>query len=294
MGCRGRSNGEGNKHLEVRQLDDHLDVGIRGALELLDQALSVALVLQDTEVMRTNGVTEVLHGGVDGFRDVLGDGELDELRLREVRADIAGHLKLLVQDLVADIVVEAKSGGAVHHGVLAHETGGAVLVDDELHGNVIPAVLAVAVPVLVRALLEGDRRGIVKADGEGRGLDVLKRLRVLRRRVKENLAGVGPGVAVLRSESTDGRGLLRVGEFVDALELLLELAGGELLTIDLVEGGMDRALERPEFLGNNPASRVFVMVHCLRRMFLSSRSAVYLFKRLQLGHAFYQVARKQV
>jgi len=48
--------------------------------------------------------------------------------------------------------------------VLSHETSAAVLVDDELEGFVVPAVLAVAVPVLMGALFEGDRGGVIEAD----------------------------------------------------------------------------------------------------------------------------------
>jgi len=48
--------------------------------------------------------------------------------------------------------------------MLSHETSRAVLVDDELEGFVIPAVLAVAMPILVGTLFKGDGGGIVKAD----------------------------------------------------------------------------------------------------------------------------------
>ena len=47
-------------------------------------------------------------------------------------------------------------GRAVHHAVLAHEARGAVVVDDKLEGFVEPAILSIAVQVLVCALFEGD------------------------------------------------------------------------------------------------------------------------------------------
>lgn len=63
--------------------------------------------------------------------------------------------------------------------MLSHETSAAVLVYDELEGFVVPAVLAVAVPVLVSALVEGDGGGVVEADYEGGGLDDLEGFFVL-------------------------------------------------------------------------------------------------------------------
>lgn len=65
--------------------------------------------------------------------------------------------------------------------MLAHEARGTVVVDDELDGLVVPAVLAVAVPVLVGALFKGDGGAVVEADDEGRGFDELEGSLVFRR-----------------------------------------------------------------------------------------------------------------
>ena len=65
-------------------------------------------------------------------------------------------------------------GCTVHHAVLAEKTRGAVAIDNELKGLVVPSVLPVAVPVLVGALLEGYRRRVVEAHDERGRLDSLK------------------------------------------------------------------------------------------------------------------------
>ena len=221
-------------HLVVGELDDHLHKGVGRALELLDQALAVALVGLDGELVLADDVVEVGDGAVDLGLNLLGDGELDGLGLGQVRANRGvGEVELVVEDDVVDEVVEAVGGGSVHHAVLAHETGGAVVVDDELERLVVPAVLAVTVPVLVGALLEGDGGGIVKADDEGRSLNGLESLGVLGVGGEESGAGIGPDVTVLGGESTDGGGA-RSGELVNALEGLLKLSGVELLAVNLV------------------------------------------------------------
>lgn len=222
------------EHLEVRELDDHLHVCVGGALELLDEALSVALVGLDAELVLADDIGEVLLGAVDLGGDLLGDVELDGGGLGEGGAHVGGgEVELVVEDDVVDIVVQAVGWGTVHHAVLAHEAGGSVVVDDELYGFVEPAVLAITVPVLVRALLEGNGGGIVKADDERGRLNGLQRLSVGGVGLEEDLAGVGPDVAVLGGESTDGWDGL--GDLVDATELSLELSSVELLAIDLSE-----------------------------------------------------------
>lgn len=116
--------------------------------------------------------------------------------------------------------------------MLAHEAGGAVVVDDELKRLVKPTVGTVTVPVLVSTLLEGDRRGIIKADDEGGGLYGLESRLVLGAGVEEHLASVCPDIAVLGSQNTDSGDPLC--ELVDAPELGLELRGVKLLAADLV------------------------------------------------------------
>jgi hypothetical protein len=51
--------------------------------------------------------------------------------------------------------------------MLAHESGGAVVVDDELAGFVVKSVLAVSVPVSVGTFFESDGAGVVETYDEG-------------------------------------------------------------------------------------------------------------------------------
>lgn len=55
--------------------------------------------------------------------------------------------------------------------MFSHETRSSIVVDDELQGLVEEAVLAIAVPVLVRALFESNRGSIVKTNDKGRRLN---------------------------------------------------------------------------------------------------------------------------
>lgn len=228
-------------HLEVGVLDEHLDVGVGRALELLDQALAVALVGLDGELVLADERLEIQHGAVNVLLHLGGDFELDERGVRQVRADRGvREIDFVVEDEVVDVVVEAVGGCSVHHGVLAHEARGAIVVDDELQGLVVPAVGTVAVPVGVGALLEGDGRGIVKADDEGGRLNRLEGGLVLSAGIEEGLAGIGPDVTVLRGQSADGRDRLSV--LVDAAELLLEFRGVELLAVELVQNLVELVL----------------------------------------------------
>ena len=50
-------------HLVVRELDDHLDIRVRGAFEFLDQALAVALVSLHAQLVLTDLHFKMLLGG---------------------------------------------------------------------------------------------------------------------------------------------------------------------------------------------------------------------------------------
>jgi hypothetical protein len=131
-----------------------LHVSVRRALELLHQALAVALVGLDAELVLRHELDVVGGGGADILEVLSGELELDGCGRREVGANL-GVLKveLVVEDAHVDVVVEAVSRSSVHHTVLAVKTGGTVLVDDELQRLVEPAVAAITVPVLARALV---------------------------------------------------------------------------------------------------------------------------------------------
>jgi hypothetical protein len=62
--------------------------------------------------------------------------------------------------------------------MLAHETCGAVVVDDELEWLIKPTVLAVSMPVLVCTLFQRDGCGIIKTNDERSRFDVLEGLRI--------------------------------------------------------------------------------------------------------------------
>jgi len=92
-------------HLEVGQLDDHLDVGIRAALELLDQALAVALEGLDDQLVRVDLLAVVLGRNVDGLVGSLVEVECDGFGVRQLRAHGFGRkVDLLVEDEVVDMV----------------------------------------------------------------------------------------------------------------------------------------------------------------------------------------------
>jgi len=213
-------------HLVVGQLDEHLHVRVRAALELLDQALAVGLEGLHAQLVLGHVPAVLLERRVDGLLHRVVDVEGDGLGLGQVGAHgRVGEVEAVVEDDVVDVVVEAVRGRAVHHAVLAHEAGGGIVVDDELQRLVEPAVAAVAVPVLVRALLQGHRGGVVQADEEAGRLDLAQGLLVGRVGRQQLVAGVGPEVAVGGSQDPDGRGAL--GDLVDALKLPLQLGGVE-------------------------------------------------------------------
>jgi hypothetical protein len=98
---------------------------------------------------------DVVGGSSADILEVLsGELELDGRGRREIGADLGVlEVELVVEDAHVDVVVETVSGSAIHHTVLAVETGGTVLVDDELQRLVEPAVAAITVPVLARTLV---------------------------------------------------------------------------------------------------------------------------------------------
>lgn len=153
-----------------------MDVGIRRALELLDEALSVALVGLYLEVMVVDLAAEVLLGLLNVLLNLLVEVESDGLRLGESGADgRVVKVELVVEDKHVQSVVQAMSWGAVHFTVFALETRRAVVVNDELQRFVEPAVSTVSVPELARTLLESDWRSIVQTDNKRRRFDVLDR-----------------------------------------------------------------------------------------------------------------------
>ncbi|KAF1738016.1 Adenylyl cyclase-associated protein [Beauveria bassiana] len=221
-------------HLEVGVLDEHLDVGVGRALELLDETLAVSLEGLDGKLVLANNALEVGDGAVNFGLDGRGNLKAENLGFRKVGADRSlGKIEFVVEDEVADVVVEAVGRSTVHHGVLTHEARGAVIVDDELEGFVVPAIGTVTVPVGMGTLLEGDGRGVIETDDKGGCLNGLETSLVLGAGVEENGARIGPDVAVLRGQSTDRWNIL--SSLVDAAELLLKLGGVKLLAVDLVE-----------------------------------------------------------
>ena len=221
-------------HLLVGELDDHLNVGVGRAPELLDQALAVALVGLDGKLVLADDVSEVLDSAVNLRLNLLRDVELDGLRLGEVGANRGvGEVNLVVEDQVVDKVINPVGRGTVHHGVFTHEAGGTVVVDDELQRLVVPTVGTISVPVLVRALLESHGGRIVEADNEGRRLNRLNRGSVAGVGIEEDLAGIGPNISVLRRQRADGGDGAR-RQLVNPVELLLKLRSVELLSANLV------------------------------------------------------------
>lgn len=104
-----------------------------------------------------------------------GDHEFDRGRIREARADGGiREVELVAENKGHGVVVEAVRGCAVHHAVLADEARGAIVVDNKLHRFVIPAILTVAMPILVSAFLERDGASVIETDDERRGFDGLE------------------------------------------------------------------------------------------------------------------------
>lgn len=221
-------------HLVVGELDDHLDVGVRGSFEFLDQVLAVALVGLDPEVVLGDQGIEFFSGAED-FRDIGSvEVEFQGQGFRQVGADgRGGEVEFVGEYQHVYVVVQSVSGRAVHHAVFAEETGGAVLIDDEFKRFVVPPILSVAVPVLVRALFEGNRRGIVKAHNKGGRLDGFECSGIGWVGRKEPSASGRPDVTILGSERADSGSLFGDGE--DSAELRFELGGIESLATDLVK-----------------------------------------------------------
>src|SRR5258708_5067479 len=73
--------------------------------------------------------------------------------------------------------------------------------------------------------------GVVEADDEGRGFDLVENTGIAWVGRNEGRTSGGPGVAIARCESANGRGLR--GGMVDVVELGFELLGVELSAIDV-------------------------------------------------------------
>lgn len=73
---------------------------------------------------------------------------------------------------------------------LAHETGLAVLKDNELESLVEETVAAISVPAGAGDLVAGDGAGVIQAEQEDRRLDLAEELLVLRASVDKSLAGL--------------------------------------------------------------------------------------------------------
>ena len=91
------------------------------------------------------------------------------------------EVELVVEDDHVYVVVQSVRRRTVHHAVLAHEAGSAVVVDNELERLVEPSVAAVAMPVLMRSLMKSHWRGVVKTDHERRCFDCFESCLVGRR-----------------------------------------------------------------------------------------------------------------
>lgn len=208
-----------------------MDVGVWAAFEFLDETLSVGLEGLDTKLMLVDEGFEVFGSSGDVLKDSRVELEVDGLGFGEVGADRwVGVVESIAEDELVDVVVETVSRGTVHHGVLAEESGCAVLVDDEIEWLVIPAVGAISVPVDMGTLLKGDGRCIVETDEERGALDGLQGLLIGRAGSQEFLPGSSPEVAVGGSQGPYGWNSLSLLD--DGFELFLELGGVELLAID--------------------------------------------------------------
>lgn len=128
-------------HLVVSQLNDHLHVRIGAAAELLDQAFAIALVCLHAELVRADLAVEVAGRGFEVLLHLGVECPAQGLWLGEVGAyGGVAEVEGVGEDEHVCVVVEAVGGRAVHHGVLAHEAGCAVVVDYELEGLVVPSV----------------------------------------------------------------------------------------------------------------------------------------------------------
>ncbi len=221
-------------HLVIGELDDHLDVGVGGSFEFLDQVLAVALVGLDPKVVLGHQGIEIFSGAVD-FRDIGSvEVEFQGQGFRQIGADgRGGEVEFVGEYQHVYVVVQSVSGRAVHHAVFAEETGGAVLIDDEFERFVVPPILPVAVPVLVRALFEGNRRGIVKAHNKGGRFDGFECSGIGWVGRKKPSTSERPDVTILGSERADSGSFF--SDVEDSAELRFELGGIESLGINLMK-----------------------------------------------------------
>lgn len=220
-------------HFMVGQLDDHLNVSVRGTLEFFDETFAVGLVGLNRQFVLTEKGLEIGNGATDVARNVSVDVKGERNGFRKIGANgRVVKVESVGKDKHVRVVVQSMRRGAVHHAVFPHETGGAVVIDDELQRFVEPTVAAVPVPVLVGSLFQGHRGGIIKTHDERRSLDGFGRRRVSRVSGEECRASRCPNITVLRRESANGRRDL--GPFINVTKLLLEFGSVELLTAHVV------------------------------------------------------------
>lgn len=152
----------------VSQLDDHLNIGIWGALEFLDQTFAVALVSLDAEIVGCDDLSELCLSSSDVFEDGGRGFEAKSDGVSKVGANgWVVKVEFVVDNIGIDSVADAVSWGAIHHAVFTHETCGAVVVDDELQRFVKPAICAVTVPIDVCSLFQSHRSRSIQRNDKG-------------------------------------------------------------------------------------------------------------------------------
>ena len=140
-------------------------------------------------------------------------------------------IDLVVENDIVNVIIESVSWGTIHHGVLAHESRDTIVTDDKLHGLVIKSVLTVTVPVLMSALLSGDRLASSRQQ-RNEALSILSRAASFRGISGNEELSVPTHLSRL-SEVRHQWGYLglRLGGLVDFLELSLELCSRNCLPL---------------------------------------------------------------
>ena len=179
------------KQARIRKLHDHLRPRVGADAELLRRGLSVRRAHETDDVVvneRADRCSRSLHLA----RKARVERPVQRLGERGRRACRCAHVEVAACDHVEDGIAERDSRRAVHHGVLAHDTRLAVVVDDELDGLVDPAIaeaeerlfailLAVAtVPEGGTVLDEIVRGYVVEREHESSRLDCFYNVNVIR------------------------------------------------------------------------------------------------------------------
>ena len=126
------------EHLVERELLDHLRPCVGGCLERLNVLLAVALVVEDLHVMLPDERVEVLLRLCDILARLAVEREREFLRGLECRASRSRRkVDLAGGEGGEDELVQAERGRAIHAGVLAEETGFAVLVNDDCNSTLV-------------------------------------------------------------------------------------------------------------------------------------------------------------